>query len=103
MKFKKDDTIKIISGNDKGKQGKIIVVFPKSGKVVVNGINLRKKHRRPRRAGQKGEIISIPAPLNISRIMLVCSKCGDGRRVGFKISDSGEKVRICKKCDTVID
>ena len=97
FRIKKGDEVKVISGNDRGKKGKVISVLLSKGRIVAEGINLKKKHVRPRRAGAKGEIIRIPASLHISRVMLVCPKCAKTTRVGFKISGS-QKFRICKKC-----
>ncbi|MBI2640768.1 MAG: 50S ribosomal protein L24 [Candidatus Sungbacteria bacterium] len=98
MKIRKGDQVKIISGNDKGKQGKVLAVFSSKGKIVVEGLNIRKKHVRPKQQGKKGELVKIPAPLPVSRAMLVCPKCGKPTRVGSKINDPGRKARVCKKC-----
>jgi|SRR3989338_621875 len=98
MKIKKGDQIKIISGNDKGKKAKVIAIFPDSGKIIAEGVNLKKKHAKPKKQGQKGEIIKVPAAFSVSRAMLVCSKCGKPTRIGYKINDSGGKTRVCKKC-----
>jgi len=103
MKIKKGDKVKIIAGKDKGKQGRILQVLPKEGKVVVEGLNLVIKHVRPRRAGEKGQRIQFPAPLNISNVMLICTKCDKPTRVGYKILENKKKVRICKRCKEVID
>jgi len=97
MKIKKSDTVLIISGKDRGRRGKVLKVLPKEEKLVVEGINLRKKHLKPRRTGEKGQIIQFPAPLHISNIKLICSKCGKTTRVGYKM-ESERKQRICKKC-----
>jgi len=98
MRIRKGDTVKIISGNDKGKIGKVMKVFPKEGKIVVEGVNVKKKHVRPRKEGQKGELVRIPAPFPVARAMLVCPKCGKAARVGYKLNDLGQKTRVCKKC-----
>ena len=97
MKVRKGDTVKIISGNDRGKQGKILAVFPKDARIVVGGVNIKKKHVRPRKAGQKGELVQMPAPFPASRSMLVCVKCAKAARAGQKIVE-GRKIRVCKKC-----
>lgn len=102
MKIKKGDQVKIISGNDKGKQSKVLSVLPWSGKVVVEGANLKKKHVRPREQGKKGEMIKMPAPIAVSNVMLICAKCGHGARVGFKQNEGMNKIRICKKCGSEI-
>lgn len=104
MKFKVGDKVKILAGKDKGKSGKIIQVFVKEGKVVVEGLNLLIKHQRPRRQGEGGQRIQFPAPLTASNVALVCSKCGQIGRVGYKLitPETGKKKvvkrRICGKC-----
>lgn len=98
MKIKKGDQVKIIAGNDKGKQGKVLAVLPKEKRVLVGGVNLKKKHVKPRRQGQKGELVRTPRPIVISRVMLICSKCGRAGRFGYKKEAVGSKIRVCKKC-----
>jgi large subunit ribosomal protein L24 len=98
MKIRKGDTVKIISGNYKGKTGKVLVVFPKKERAAVEGVNLKKKHVRPRRQGQKGEVVLIPASLPLARMMLLCLKCGGATRIGYRIGEQGRKTRVCKKC-----
>ena len=97
MKIKKDDTILIISGKDKGRKGKVIEALPKKGKVIVEGINLRKKHVRPKKSGEKGQIITMPAPFDVSNVKLICSKCGKAVRLRYEIKEK-KKYRVCKKC-----
>lgn len=97
MKIKKGDTVLIISGKDRGKTGKVLNVLPKKNKVVVEGVNLRKKNVRPKRSGEKGQIIQMTAPLNDSNVMVICGKCGKASRMGYKINGD-KKYRICKKC-----
>lgn len=97
MKIKKGDTVLVISGKDRGRKGKVLRSFPKEDRVIVEGINLRKKHLRPRRAEEKGQIVEIPAPIHVSNLKLICSKCGQATRVGYKIVEE-KKYRICKKC-----
>ncbi|BCX16143.1 MAG: 50S ribosomal protein L24 [Candidatus Parcubacteria bacterium] len=101
MKLKKGDIVKVIAGKDKGKTGKIIKAFPSQNKVLVEGINQYKKHVRPKRVGEKGEIILISRPLDVSKVMLVCSSCGQATRVGYLIKDN-EKTRYCKKCKATV-
>lgn len=98
-KIKKGDIVKIISGNDKGKQGKVLSVLPKERKIVVEGVNIKKKHVRPKQQGKKGELVRIPMSFPVSRVMLICAKCGEAARVGYKINSPGQKARICKKCE----
>ena len=97
MKIKKGDTVLIISGKDRGKKGVVSQVFPKTAKVMVEGVNLKKKHRKPKKSGEKGQVINLPAALPISNTELVCPKCGKPTRVGYKVVDK-KKYRICKKC-----
>jgi len=97
MKIKKGDQVLIISGKDKGRKNKIIKVFLKESKAIVEGINLRKKHVKPKKSGEKGQIVEVPAPLNVSNLKLICSKCGKPTRVGYKM-EGKRKYRICKKC-----
>lgn len=97
MKIKKSDTILVISGKDRGRKGKVLKVSPKENRILIEGINLRKKHRRPRRSGEKGQIVELPAPVSISSVKLICPKCGKATKVGYKITE-GKKYRICKKC-----
>jgi len=101
MKIKKGDNVKILSGKDRGKTGKISRVLPDAGKALVEGLNLVKKHIRPRKQGEKGQRVSVPAAIDISNLMLVCSKCSKATRVGFKVSEKS-KFRICKKCGSEI-
>ena len=97
MKIKKGDQVKIISGNDKGKQGKVLKVFSSENKILVEGINLKKKHVRPKQQGKKGELVKMAFPLQVSRVMLVCDKCGKPTRIGYKL-EQNKKYRVCKKC-----
>jgi len=97
MKIKKGDNVLIIKGKDRGKKGKVLQVFPHEKKVIVEGINLRKKHQRPRRAGEKGQIVILPGRISVANVKLICTKCGQATRVGYKI-EGEKKFRICKKC-----
>jgi len=97
MKIKKGDMVLIISGKDRGKKGKILKTFPAEHKILVEGINLRRKHQRSKRTGEKGQIVTLPAPINISNAKLICPKCGKPARIGYKIVEN-KKYRICKKC-----
>ena len=108
MKIKKDDNVLIISGKDKGKKGKILQVFPKESLVLVGGVNLRKKHQKPKKSGEKGQILEFPGSISISNVKLICSKCGKSVRVGYKVIESKIKnqklkVRVCKKCGGELD
>ncbi|MFA5432054.1 MAG: 50S ribosomal protein L24 [Candidatus Paceibacterota bacterium] len=97
MKIKTNDQVLIIAGNDKGKKGKVLKSIPDKKRVIVEGIALIKKHVKPKKSGQKGQVVSSPRSINISNVELVCSKCGKATRVGHEIVD-GIKYRVCKKC-----
>lgn len=101
MKVKKGDSVLITAGKDKGRTGKIMKALPKEMKILVEGINLRKKHVRPKKEGEKGQVVDIPTPLDVSNIKLICPKCGKAVRVGYEVKD-GNKKRICKKCKSEI-
>ncbi len=104
VNVKKGDKVKILAGKDKGKIGKVLQIFPKENRVSVEGLNLLIKHMRRRREGEQGQRIEFPAPLDLSNVMLVCSKCDRPTRVEFKTIEGGKKkVRVCKKCKQVID
>ncbi|MDP3764816.1 MAG: 50S ribosomal protein L24 [bacterium] len=97
MKIKKGDQVKIVSGKDKGKSGKVTKVFPEDNKVLVEGLNLFKKHAKSRQQDKKGEIILIPKPIAVAKIMIVCPSCNKPTRIGYSVT-AGDKTRICKKC-----
>ena len=101
MNIKKDDKVVVLSGKDKGKQGEVLVAEPKTGKVVVKGVNVATKHQKPRQQGQEGGIIKVETPIYVSKVQLVCPKCGKATRVAHKITD-GKKTRVCKKCGAEI-
>lgn len=101
MKIKKGDTVEVLAGNDKGKKGEVLQVIPSESKVVVKGINVRKKHVKARRQGEEGGILSIEGTVDSSKVNVVCSKCGKATRIGYEIVE-GEKVRVCKKCGAKI-
>lgn len=98
MKIKKNDQVKILAGKDSGKTGKVSRVLASEGKVIVEGLNLVKKHVRPRREGEKGQRVEVAGKIDMSNVMLVCPKCGKTARIGYKVSDT-DKFRICKKCN----
>ena len=97
MNIKRDDKVIVLSGKDKGTEGKVLSVDPKAGKVIVEGVSVASKHSKPRKQGEKGGIIKIETPIYACKVMVVCPKCGKATRVAHKIED-GKKSRICKKC-----
>ena len=101
MNIKRDDKVVILSGKDKGKQGKVIKADPKAMKVIVEGVNIATKHQKPRKQGEEGGIFKVETPIYSSKVQLVCPKCGKATRVAHKITD-GKKSRVCKKCGAEI-
>ena len=97
MKLRKGDNVIVLSGNDKGKTGEILEIIPSTQKVIVKGVNIRKKHVKPRKAGEEGGIIPSEYPIHSSKVNVVCPKCGKASKIGYIIED-GKKVRVCKKC-----
>jgi len=102
-KIKKDDKVIVIAGKDKGKIGTVLKVDKQKQKVVVEKINIIKKHTRPSPNAPQGGIIEKEAPIHISNVMLICNKCAQPTRIAKKILEDGRKVRICKKCKELID
>jgi len=104
MKVKKGDTILVISGKDRGRKGKVLEALPQENRILVEGLNLRKKHVKPKRQGEKGQVVQLPGPIFSSAVKIICPKCGKPARVGYKIEDlpagrqGKNKYRICKQC-----
>ena len=97
MFIRKDDKVVVISGKDKGKEGKVLIADPKAGKVIVQGVSVASKHQKPRKQGEEGGIIKVETPIYACKVMVVCPKCGKPTRVAHKL-DAGKNVRVCKKC-----
>ena len=97
MNIKRDDKVIVLSGKDKGKEGKVLSVDPKAGKVIVEGVSVASKHSKPRKQGEQGGIIKIETPIYACKVMVVCPKCGKATRVAHKL-ENGKNVRVCKKC-----
>lgn len=97
MRIKKGDTVQVLSGNDKGTKGEVLEVLPKADKLIVKGINVRKKHMKPRKQGEEGGIVPVECAIPSSKVNVVCPKCGKTTKVGYSV-EKDEKVRICKKC-----
>ena len=102
MNIKKNDTVVVLSGKDKGNKGKILVADPSARKVIVEGVNMATCHVKPRKQGEEGGIIRKEIPMYASKVMLVCPKCSKPTRVAHKILEDGSKVRACKKCGVTI-
>ena len=95
--IKKGDNVQVLSGNDKGKTGEVLEVIPKTEKIVVKGVNIRKKHVKARKQGEESGIISVECSIPAAKVNVVCPKCGKTTKVGYSV-EKDEKVRICKKC-----
>ena len=101
MNIKKDDKVIVLSGKDKGKEGKVLVASPKTNKVIVEGVNVATKHQKARRQGEESGIMKVEIPMHACKVQLVCPKCGKATRVAHKI-EGGKKSRVCKKCGAEI-
>lgn len=100
MKIRKGDTVLVKKGDDRGRTGKVMKVFPIKGSILVEGINIQKKHRRPKKEGEKGQIVEKPGLMSISNVQLICPKCNKPTRVGIKLENKKKK-RVCKKCKEI--
>ena len=98
LKIKKGDRVRVLTGKDRGKDGNVTRVLPATGKVIVDGVNVAKKHQRATKATMQGGIIDKDMPLPVANVALLCTSCGKATRVGYKIDGDGTKVRVCKKC-----
>ncbi len=103
MKIRKDDTVLVIKGKDRGKKGKVRFAHPKKQQVTIEGINFIKKHSKARGAVKQAGIIDLEVPVNISNVMLLCDKCNKPGRIGFQKLGDGRRVRICRACGEVIE
>ena len=103
MRIKKNDQVRVISGKNKGKEGKVLRHIPKKDMVVVEGVNMVSRHVRPSQKNPQSGIIKQEAPIYASKVMLVCPQCGAATRVGSSFLESGKKVRVCRKCSEIID
>ncbi len=103
MKIRKNDTVLVIAGKDKGKKGKVRFASPKDKRLTVEGVNFIKKHMRAVKEAKQAGIVEREAPISVSNVMLLCNKCNHPTRVGFRFLEDGRKVRICRSCHEVID
>jgi len=102
QKVKKGDTVQLLAGKDRGKRGIVARVYPRADRVIVDGLNIVKKHRRARKAASPSGIISVAAPLPISRVMVVCPHCSKATRVAIRLDSDGSRHRICKHCQELL-
>jgi large subunit ribosomal protein L24 len=98
MKIRKGDRVVVLQGKDRGKEGTVTFAYPKDERVIVDGVNIAKKHQKPTRATQQGGIIDKEMPIPVSRVAIVCAACGKPTRIGHRFEPDGTKVRICRKC-----
>ncbi len=103
LAFKKGDNVVVITGEDKGKNGKIIDIFPKKNEVIIEGVNFLKKHMKPTQKSPQGGIVKQEGPINLSNVRLVCNKCNKTTKIKRDVTKEGKKVRVCKKCGEIID
>ena len=103
IRMKKDDKVKVLTGKDKGKIGKVLKVVKKTNRVIVENINVVKVHQRPSQANPQGGIVEKTMPIQISNLMVMCNSCVKPTRIGMKVLEDGKRVRICKKCNQQID
>ena len=101
MRIKKGDNVQVLSGNDKGKTGEVLEVNPKTDKIIVKGVNVRKKHVKARKQGEESGIIAVECAIPSSKVNVICPKCGKTTKVGYSM-EKDQKVRVCKKCGTTI-
>jgi large subunit ribosomal protein L24 len=101
--LKKNDLVMVIAGKEKGKSGRILKVFPRKNRALIEKVNFIKKHTRPSGQTRQGGIVEREAPIHVSNVMVICEKCNLPIRVGKKILDDGKKVRVCKKCGELLD
>lgn len=103
VNFKKGDNVVVISGDDKGKRGKIVSIFPKKMRVIIEGVNFLKKHNKPTQKVPQGGVIKKEGALHISNIKLICNKCNKPTNIKRERTKEGKRVRVCKKCGEIID
>lgn len=101
--IKKNDTVMVIAGKEKGKSGKVLRIIPKKDRAIVEKLNMVKRHLKPNQQNRQGGILEREAPIHISNLMLICSKCTDPTRVGYRLLEDNRKVRYCKKCDEIFE
>ena len=103
MRIRKNDTVRVISGNARGREGKVLKVYPEDKRIIVEKVNLIKRHTRQTSQADQGGIIEKEAPIDISNVMLICPKCTEPIRVGRKVLQDGRRVRVCRKCGETLD
>lgn len=102
VRVKKGDTVRVLRGKDRGKKGSVMAVYPQEGRVLIEKVNMVHKHVRPRRAGEKGQRVSVAAPIPVANVQVICPSCKKGVRVGV-VREGDSKQRVCRKCEGVIE
>jgi large subunit ribosomal protein L24 len=102
LHVRKDDFVEVIAGKDKAKRGKVLRVYPEEGRILVEKVNMIKRHMRPSRLTQQGGIIEREGKIHVSNVMLVCTRCDRPVRVGRKVLENGKKVRVCRRCGEIV-
>jgi large subunit ribosomal protein L24 len=102
VRIRHDDTVEVISGEDRGKRGRVLAVFPERGRAIVEGVNFIKRHTKPNRTNPQGGIVEKEAPVHLSNLMLICPKCSGRTKVRAEQRESGARVRICRSCAEAI-
>ena len=106
QRIKKGDRVEVITGKDVGERGEVITVLNKENRVIVEGVNILRKHQKAQQAGRQqvqAQILEFEGPIHLSNVMLVCPSCGETTRIGFRFNDENHKTRFCKKCDADVD
>ena len=103
MKIRKNDTVLVIAGKDRGKKGKVRKALPREDKIIIEGLNMIKRHSRTKGQAKQAGIIELESPLHVSKVMIICSKCTKPARVGLRFLEDGKRVRFCRACSEVID
>jgi large subunit ribosomal protein L24 len=99
MKIRKGDRVRILTGKDRGREGEVTFAYPATGKVIVNGANVAKRHQKPTQSTQQGGIIDKEMPMRVDNVAIICPTCGKPTRIGFRFEADGTKVRVCRKCE----
>ena len=101
-KIRRSDTVRVMAGKDRGRQGEVRQVLPSRGRAVVTGVNMSRHHRRARSATDPGGLVDVESPIHLSNLQVVCPSCDRPTRIGFRLLDGGQKVRYCKRCDEAV-
>jgi large subunit ribosomal protein L24 len=102
VKIRKGDRVRVLTGKDRGKEGEVSFALPAEGKVIVEGVNVAKRHQKPTRATMQGGIIDKDMPIEVSNVAVVCEACGQATRIGYRFTGDGTKIRVCRKCEADI-